>query len=61
MNYEQKEVYFDKYCKICKHEKTEEFEEPCHNCLNAPYNTNSHKPVYWEEKSRRNKDENKFA
>lgn len=45
-----KEVYFDQYCKTCKHEKLKQTENPCYDCLNEPYNENSHKPVYWEEK-----------
>ncbi len=45
-----KEVYFDKYCETCRHEKVEEKEDPCHECLNEPARMNSHKPVKWEEK-----------
>ena len=45
-----KEVYFHEYCKTCKYEKTEESEDPCHDCLNEPSNIDSHKPVRWEEK-----------
>lgn len=45
-----KEVYFGEYCKTCKHEKKPEDEEPCHDCLNYPSNTYSHRPVNWEEK-----------
>lgn len=44
-----KEVYFDKYCKTCKHEKKDEYEEPCDDCLEEPVNLYSHKPVRWEE------------
>lgn len=46
-----KEVYFDQYCKTCKHEKLAESEEPCAECLDECVNQNSHKPVRWEEKS----------
>ena len=45
-----KEVFFWQYCKTCKHEKTKESEDPCHNCLNSPSNVHSHKPINWEEK-----------
>lgn len=45
-----KEVYFNEYCQKCKYEKKEEYEEPCHSCLNEPANSYSHKPVYFEEK-----------
>ena len=36
-------VYFGKYCKSCKHEKLEENEPPCDECLEHPVNLNSHK------------------
>lgn len=45
-----KEVYFDKYCKTCKHKDLKEEEFPCDICLEEPTNLNSHKPVKWEEK-----------
>ena len=44
------EVYFDKYCKTCKHCKKGENEDPCDECLAVPMNANSHKPVNWEAK-----------
>lgn len=47
-----KEVYFDQYCKTCKHEKLKDNEEPCVDCLCEPTNLNSHKPVKWEEKNK---------
>lgn len=50
MNEGYKEVYFDQYCKTCKHAKLKAEEDPCFDCLNAPANLNSHKPVHWEEK-----------
>lgn len=49
-NDELKIVHFDEYCKTCKHEKVDESEDPCHDCLDQPANSNSHKPVRWEEK-----------
>ena len=45
-----KEVYFDQYCKNCKHEKLKEIDDPCYECLNNPVNLYSHKPVMYEEK-----------
>ena len=44
-------VYFGKYCKTCKHEKLEENEPPCDECLEHPINLNSHKPVNYEDKN----------
>ena len=50
MDSSDKEVYFGEYCKTCKYfERTEE-DEPCFECLSEPTNTDSHKPVRWEEK-----------
>lgn len=43
-----KEVYFWKYCCICKHKDNEEFDEPCDDCLANPSNIDSHKPVHYE-------------
>ena len=45
-----KEVYFDQYCKNCKHENLKEEEKPCCECLEHPTNEYSHKPVMYEEK-----------
>lgn len=45
-----KEVFFDKYCKSCRYEKTKESEEPCNECLSEPANQYSHKPVKYEQK-----------
>ena len=47
--YEYKHVYFYEYCKLCKHSKLSEDEEPCCECLLEPVNLNSHKPVHFEE------------
>ena len=49
-----KEVYFDEYCKLCKHLSKNEYEYPCNKCLEEPYNLNSHKPVKFEEKEAKN-------
>lgn len=45
-----KEVYFSQYCQTCKHADKKETEDPCDDCLMAPVNAYSHKPVNWEEK-----------
>ena len=45
-----KEVYFDQYCKSCKHLAKDDVEEPCNSCLDNPVNLGSHKPVNYEEK-----------
>lgn len=50
MEGDYKEVYFDQYCKTCKHKEVWEGEDPCAECLDEPYNVDSHKPVKWEEK-----------
>ena len=42
-----KEVFFYKYCKTCKHEKTK---DPCNECLDKYNKLYSNKPVKWEEK-----------
>lgn len=49
MNEDYKEVYFDQYCKTCKHCKKENTDEPCNECLDNPINLYSHKPVKWEK------------
>lgn len=43
-------VHFGEYCKTCKYSDLKEDEDPCHDCLNEPVNTYSHKPVNWKEK-----------
>ena len=45
-----KEVYFDQYCKKCKHGKEPETSDACDECLEHPQNLYSHKPVKFEEK-----------
>lgn len=50
------EVEFHEYCPICKHADVPEIKDPCNECLGAPYNLNSRKPINWEEDDeRRNK------
>ena len=36
---EEKEVYFDQYCKSCKHNGLKESKDPCNDCLAEPSNT----------------------
>ena len=50
INTETKEVYFGTYCKTCVHKDKKEHEEPCDYCLDNPMNSESHKPVKYEEK-----------
>ena len=45
-----KEVYFDKYCKTCKHKSLKETEAPCDECLGEPLNWNTHRPVKYDKK-----------
>ena len=45
-----KEVYFDVFCKTCKHKDVKEHKEPCCECLAEAANVDSHRPVKWEEK-----------
>ena len=44
-----KEVRFDEYCSKCKHWEKSEADDPCFDCLDQGWNTNSHKPIYFEE------------
>ena len=50
MQFHDKEVYFDKYCDICKYSDKQETNEHCEECLNNPTNIDSHKPVMFENK-----------
>lgn len=52
MDEQYKEVYFHEYCVKCKHEKVENVDEPCNECLDNPINLYSHKPVKFEEKDK---------
>lgn len=45
-----KEVRYDLYCKKCKHYELPQDKEPCHDCLNQPWNVDSKKPIYFKEK-----------
>lgn len=49
MELTEKEVYFGEYCLLCKFKDCSEEDDPCNECLTYPTNTNSHKPVNFEE------------
>lgn len=42
------EVLFFEYCKTCKFKDYPETGEPCSECLAAPVNYYSHKPILWD-------------
>ena len=44
----KKEVYFNYFCCSCKYAPRKESKDPCNDCLNQPWNTDSHKPVNCE-------------
>lgn len=46
----QKEVYFDMYCQLCKHERLRGDIDPCNDCLGYPSNEDSHVPIRWDPK-----------
>lgn len=50
---QEKEVYFNQYCKTCKYAVAFDSDgnllEVCEECLACPSNTDSHKPVNWKE------------
>lgn len=47
-----KEVYFNEFCKTCKYSDLKEEYDPCDDCLAAPMNTYSHKPIRYKEKEK---------
>lgn len=53
MTGDYKEVYFGTYCKTCKHGDLNGYEEPCDECLSVFANLYSHKPVKYEENSKK--------
>ena len=54
--YMYKEVYFGDYCKSCKHYKLREDEDPCDECLSASVNLYSHRPIKWEQSTKKIKE-----
>lgn len=47
----QKMVFYDEYCPKCKNWKTDEVKDPCNECMDQPFNYDSHKPINFQEKS----------
>ena len=45
MESKQKEAWFWMYCKHCALKNKSEEHPTCNDCLNQPYNEDSHKPV----------------
>ena len=43
-------VRFDQWCDKCKHCELDDIHEPCNECLDNSINTNTMKPVMFEEK-----------
>lgn len=50
MEYTDKFVRFDLYCKTCKHKDEDDGYDPCDTCLATPTNLYSRKPINYEEK-----------
>ena len=50
MQYEEKLVEFENYCKTCEHKDVEQHKDPCHECLSEPTNLHSKKPVNYKKK-----------
>lgn len=50
MIWQRKEVYFNVYCKKCKHEDKAGHEDPCNDCLAVGAREGTHKPEKFEEK-----------
>lgn len=55
---DNKEVYYNMYCPICKHKDLPDSEDPCDECLMYPVNTHSHRPVNFEFKEEKNNEKN---
>ena len=49
----EKEVYFHEYCKTCEYLNKKMVADPCNDCLDHPYNIDSHKPVHWKERDKK--------
>lgn len=52
MQYDEKIVDFEKWCKLCKHLEKPEEDLPCRDCMDIPVNFNSTKPIKWEAKEK---------
>lgn len=42
-----KEVNWE-YCNYCEYKELDQSEDPCHECLENPYNEYSHRPVNYK-------------
>ena len=51
--YPYKEVYFNEYCSKCKFYDRAEYLYPCCDCLNECVNLYSHKPIRFEESTKK--------
>lgn len=58
---DEKEVRFDLYCGRCEYKDVSEddVEGKCWECLESPTNTDSHKPLYFKETERNEKQNRK--
>lgn len=56
---DMREVYYGHFCKHCVYEDLDESQDPCDDCLNEPFNMNSHKPVCYKEDANKRKEGNK--
>lgn len=54
---EYREVYYFKYCPLCKYYKLDGSKEPCNECLMNPTNNYSHKPLNFKEADDKDKKE----
>ena len=48
-----KEVYFGHYCKQCEYWDTDDYKDPCDECLSNPGRLYSHKPLNYKEKEKK--------
>ena len=55
------EVDFYAWCPKCRHEKEDEFDvkSKCYDCLDVGYNTDSRKPIGFQEKKSYDKQRNR--
>lgn len=47
-----KEVRFDMYCDSCLFKDKKDFEDPCNECLDTPYNEHTRKPINYKEQEK---------
>lgn len=50
MDIHEKQVRWDRFCYRCEHEKLDENEEPCCDCLEVFVREGTDEPEYFEEK-----------